>query len=238
MFSKKNCARCGKKISRDYEFCPHCGSTLRSQKERFQDFGMFGKNDILDNQQSPFESDFKLPPGFNAIFNSLMKNFEKQLDQLEKEGMIDPQESKKISNSPFGKGGSIKINIASFGNQPPKISVSTSGDFANGNQRPQKSKKESLKFKNNFTDEKIKRLQTLPRVEPSSKVMRIEDKVVYEINLPDVSSIEDVMINQLESSIEIKAVGKNNSYSKLLPVKLPITGHQFSKGKLTLEMGQ
>ncbi len=237
MFSKRNCARCGRKINGNYDFCPHCGNILKSQKEKFEDYGMLGKDDLLENDRNPFQSEIRLPPGFNAIFNSLMKNFEKQMHELERESIIEDDDSKKLSKSRFGHGGSIKINIASFGNQPPKISVSTSGDFA---QNKSKSNKvvQPLKFKNNFDEEKIKRLQTLPRLEPKSSIKRIENSVIYEIDLPDVSSLEDVLINQLESSIEIKAVGKNNSYSKVIPVKLPIIGHQFTKGKLILEMQQ
>ena len=145
MFGKETCQRCGKKVSGSYDFCPKCGFKVNSKKE---DYGMFGREDILENQRSSIEPEFKLPLGFNTIFNSLMKNFEKQLAELEKEGMFDENDLKNISRSPLNKGGSIKINIASFGNQPPKISVSTSGDFARENQMPQRVKKQSLKFKN------------------------------------------------------------------------------------------
>ena len=45
-------------------------------------------------------------------------------------------------------------------------------------------------------------------------------------------------IIKLESSIEIKAVSKENAYSKLIPINLPITNFNFSNEKLILEMNQ
>jgi hypothetical protein len=64
---------------------------------------------------------------------------------------------------------------------------------------------------------------------------RIADKILYEIEIPGVESVEDVSIINLESSIELKALGKEKAYSKSIPITLPIVGYDFSEGLLVLE---
>ena len=64
----------------------------------------------------------------------------------------------------------------------------------------------------------------------------MSNKVIYEIELPGVKSTEDVSIIKLENSIEIKAVTKDKSYFKLLPIKLPISGYKVADEKLILEL--
>ena len=77
MFKKRICQKCNKKISEDYQFCPHCGSA----DENFDDgqWGMLGRDDSIS------QNNFQLPPGFNMIFNSLMKNLGKQLGNMQNE---------------------------------------------------------------------------------------------------------------------------------------------------------
>jgi len=54
--------------------------------------------------------------------------------------------------------------------------------------------------------------------------------------MPGVKSIKDVSVNQLENSIEIKAVAKDNSYFKLIPINLPVLDYELSEEKLVLEL--
>ncbi len=62
------------------------------------------------------------------------------------------------------------------------------------------------------------------------------DKVIYEIEMPEVKSMKDISIVKLENSIEIKAVSKKKAYIKLIPINMPITNYQLEKGKLILEL--
>ena len=96
-------------------------------------------------------------------------------------------------------------------------------------------KKELSKLRNNFSEKNMQKLLTLPRTQPSTQVRRLSNKIIYEIDVPGVESLNDVSISQLENSVEIKAVGKDKVYSKLIPINLPINDHKFSKGKLILE---
>lgn len=218
MFKKKKCPRCNKKIGENYNFCPNCGNRFDSEDDG--EWGMLGKNDFT----SPM-NEIKLPIGFNALFNSIMKNLSKELDgQLHKDFFPSnkPKKTKKDG---------ISISISTFGNSPPKIKVTQLGD-------KQQKTKEIEKVKSNiFTKEKIKEFSELPKEEPETKIRRLSNKVIYEIKMPGVKSKEDISIMKLENSIEIKAIAKTKAYKKIIPISLPIKNYNLSNGKLILELG-
>ncbi len=211
MFKKRTCKKCGEKISENYKFCPHCGFT----DNNFNDgaWGMLGKNDLIP------QDNFQLPPGFNMIFNSLMKNLGKQL-----KGMQD--ESQKDFDKGIKKEG-ISISISTSGNNPARIKIN-----------PLTNKKKSVqKIPSQFSKESLKKFAKLPKKEPKTNIRRLSNKVIYEIEIPYVKSLKDISIIKLENSIEIKAIGKNYAYFKSIPINLPIINYIFSKEKLTLEFG-
>lgn len=215
MFKKEKCRKCSKKIEEKYSFCPYCGTPVNSENE--EKWGMLGKNDI-----ESLTKELKLPLGFNTIFNSLMKNLSKEFETQ----MKDVQPEKKTI-----KKDGISISISTFGNGAPKIKVSELG-------KKSTTKKETEKFKQNmFTKEKAQEFVESPREEPKTNIRRLSNKVIYELEMPDVSGIENVSIIKLENSIEIKAIGKGKSYSKMIPINLPIRSYDLSEGKLILELG-
>ncbi|MFH1787445.1 MAG: hypothetical protein ABH811_01500 [archaeon] len=221
MFKKKNCKRCGRKINLNYDFCPSCGNPLN--KSSNENWGMLGKNDFI-----PLNNELQLPIGFNKIFNSLVKSLGKELNR-EFSNMNQP--SKKNSKE-FKKSG-VSIKISTIGNNPPKIQIDSFGD---GNR---KNPKEEIKVKRiNLPKGNIKNNSNLPKQEPATNIKRFSDKVIYEIEIPGVKSVEDLSITQLENSIEIKALAKDKIYFKLIPISLPITDYNLSKGKLILELGE
>ena len=67
---------------------------------------------------------------------------------------------------------------------------------------------------------------------------RLGDKIIYEIEMPEVKSLNDVLINNLENSIEIKAIGEKLIYSKIIPINMPVINQELSQGKLILELGE
>jgi len=210
MFKKEKCPKCKKKINDKFSYCPYCGAGLGENEE---DWGMLGKNDF-----EKFANEIKLPFGFNTIFNSLMKNLSKEFETQ----MKDVQPEKKTI-----KKDGISISISTFGNGAPKISVKEMGN----------PKKEIPKFKQNFfTKEKAQRFTNLPNEEPRTNIKRLSNKIVYELEMPDVFDVEDVSIIKLENSIEIKAIGKKKSYSKIIPINLQINNYNLSEGKLILEL--
>ncbi len=221
MFNRKKCANCGKKLDEKYDFCPYCGYKLDSNEEE-DDWGMLGKNDF-----APVADELKLPMGFNKLFNSLMRNLSKEFDEQLSKNYF--QTGEKQPNKVKREG--VSISISTFGNGPPKIKVTPMG-----NAREPKYEKQPEKVKQKiFTREKIKEFAGLEKEEPETSITRLSDKVVYEIELPGVKSLDDISIIKLESSIEIKAIAKDKAYAKRIPINLPVSSYNLSEGKLILE---
>ncbi len=103
----------------------------------------------------------------------------------------------------------------------------------------QKNPKEPVKKiqKREFGKEQLKKISELPKKEPKTSLKRFGDKIIYEIEMPEVKSLNDVFINNLENGIEIKAIGESEIYSKTIPINMPIINQELSNGKLILELG-
>ena len=218
MFGKRKCRSCGEKVNESYNFCPYCRNPLSNSSDQ-KDFGMLGKNDFPDFAS---QGEIRLPMGINAIFNSLLKSLNKQVNEFERMG----QEPKKQGIKKRGIGISIHTSL----NKAPEIRVTSYGD----EKKPQKIEEQQEKLELPTTNSK--KFSGLPKEEPKTNIRRFSDKVVYEINLPGVKSIDDVSISQLESSIEVKALGKEKVYQKIIPINLPIRNYNFSNKKLVLEL--
>lgn len=228
MFNKK-CARCGRKISKDFEFCPYCGNDFRIERriENQKDYGFLGKDDFLGdfNELNNFNTNMPINLGgiFNSkLFSSLFKEVDKQFKEMDRK--IKPEGTKESG---------ISISISMSGDKPD-IKVRRFGDAKN---LEIKDLKEKHMPRQEITDEQARKLAKLPRKEAKTEVRRFSNKIVYEINLPGIKNLKDVIINKLENSIEIKAFSKENAYFKLLPVNLPIINYQLDKEKLILELG-
>jgi hypothetical protein len=218
MFKKEKCKKCGSKVSDKYDFCPHCGN--KTSDSGNENWGMLGKNDFLS------ANEFRLPAGFNALFNSLIKNLSRDLDRQLTENHFGAK-PKKI------RGDGVSISISTFGGNSPKIKVMPMGEKADIEKDKAKDK---IRLKS-FTKEEAEAFSNLPREEPKTNIRRLSNKVIYEIEMPEVKQIDDISIIRLENSIEIKAIGRKKSYSKIIPINLPIKNYGFSKGRLVLELG-
>ena len=106
--------------------------------------------------------------------------------------------------------------------------------MANNPKKPKQNK--SFEIEQHFSKAKAQKFAKLEQRNPPTNIRRFSKKVVYEITMPEVKSIEDISIVQLENSIEIKAIGKNKSYLKSIPITLPLINKDFYKGTLTLEL--
>lgn len=247
MFWKKNCKRCGKKIEKNFDYCPYCGHNFKDgyNEDNERDYGFLGKTDILDNN-------FKLPFGFKFLFKNLVKEMDKQFKELDREiGKERVQKNDKTEDKqkisrlriPFSQAGGISINISS-GAGEPIVKVKSFGnvpEFQGLESQFRKEKKEAQKPKKEhmrYDEEKARKLSKLPRQEAESTVRRLSGKVVYEIDLPGVKKQEDVVINELENSIEVKAFAKDKAYFKFLPIALPLLKYRLAQEKLILELGE
>ena len=212
MFGKR-CSKCENKVGNNSNFCPTCGLDMRSEHER-EDFGMLGRDDSNVEDQMSFSDNF-----MEKMFNSAMKVLEKQMKNLNSE-MGHQRNQKNYPRRQNHPG----LNVQFFVNGERVLN-----DAENQPQQP-------VKITNNFSKEKLKKFAELPKKEPKSRIKRLSDKVIYELVVPGVYSIEDVLINQLESSIEVKALSKNKVYSKNINVNLPILRYHLVDDNLVIEM--
>lgn len=206
---KKKCGKCGEKINKNFDFCPVCGSNQKSRFEK-EDFGMIGKNDIIEEPILNAKGSF-----MEKMFETAFKVLEKQMKNLPNEFANQPTSS--LPNN---------MHIQFFVNGKRVLPQMTD----NRQTRPI-----IKKSKNNISESRLKEISKLPREEPSSKLKRMSGKVIYELNVPGVKNIEDIIINKLENSVEIKALAEDKVYSKTINIKLPVLGYRLTDGNLSVE---
>ncbi len=208
MFSQR-CSRCESKIKSDNRFCPSCGLNLKGKHEQ-EDYGMLGINDSTFEEKMNFSDNF-----MEKMINSAMKILEKQMKNMNNE-MNNPQNNKRQKNP--------GLNVQFFVNGEK---VFSENEMQNS---------QPIKINNTISNEKLKRFSKLPKTEPKSRIKRLTDKIIYELVVPGVDNIEDVLINQLENSVEIKALSKDKVYSKNLNINLPILRYHLVKDNLIIEL--
>lgn len=222
MFGKKICNNCKEKVSNKYKFCPYCGYLFNKHKS--EDYGMLGiDDDIGESQQNPLDAMFGGMSSkiLNKMFNSAVKMIEKEMEKELRE--------QNPNQNPLPKT-NFEIIINGKKINPENIR------FTQKVLQPVEAQKQKKKSVPKMSAESLKKISKLPKKEPSTNMRRLANKVIYELNIPGVKSIEDVSITRLESSIEIKALAGNKAYAKLIPLNLPITNYELSDGKLILEL--
>lgn len=210
MLKKKSCENCNEKVKDSFSFCPNCGMQLKSQ---VIEWGMLGKGDVLpiqNIQKQGFVSgigDKVMDKMINSAFKMMQKEFSKSMGP-----------------------GRNKM-------PPAKMKLMINGKEINPQMREMPKKSKGTKFLPiNFSEEKIEIWKDLKKEEPKSKLKRVDDKIQYEIEIPEVNSIKDISIIKLENSLEIKAIGKKLGYQKIIPIDMPLKKYTLSKGMLTLEL--
>ncbi|MEM5798763.1 MAG: hypothetical protein QXP39_01815, partial [Candidatus Aenigmatarchaeota archaeon] len=73
--------------------------------------------------------------------------------------------------------------------------------------------------------------------EPKAEIKRLDSKIVVELDLPNVKSESDISIQELEQSVEIRAIAGKKAYFKIItkPEQFRLVKKRFSNGKLYLE---
>ena len=208
MFGKRECNRCYVKSSKGFNFCPNCGVPFNGNDVKKNEFGILGESDV---EEEKFELSNSL---FGSMGEKMMgKMFESAVKMLEKE-----MEKEMKKNKP-------KTNLQLFINGR-KINVGENSEVDNAG-------KNLKKLPNN----ELKGFSGLPKKEPETNVRRFSNRVVYEVDMPGVSAEKDISIIKLENSIEVKGLGKDSAYRKIIPISLPIKNYNISNGKLILELG-
>ena len=213
MFKKQYCENCDEKIKSSYNFCPTCGIQL---KEPSKEWGMLGKRDkkIHDNEMKLFSGG--LSGGIlNKMIGGAMKMIEKEMAK-EMKSFNDTQPKTNMKLMINGK----EINPMTL--QPIK----------NNGQKKENTKILPIEFEK----DNLEKWSKLKKEEPETKLKRIDDKVQYEMDVPEVTSIKDISIIKLEKGIEVKAIGKEKAYQKTIKIDMPLKKYTLLKGKLTLEL--
>jgi len=211
---KKKCENCNEKIEEKFSYCPTCGCSVFDSEKDQEEFGLLGKDDYVEQQIDPYgPQSFGLTDKIiGSMFNSLMKNLDKQFKNQVREAEKDLDRAEVRS---FPNGVSIKIS-GPVGNKAGK----------HGKQNPRTRE---------IGKEQLKKMTSFPRAEAKTNVKRVGDKVVYELTTPGVSSPEDIFISKLESGYEIKALGTKKIYVNSVPINLPLKGFSVLKNKLVVE---
>ena len=216
MFNKKKCVNCRKKVGNGFDFCPFCGKPVRENSP--ENWGLLGKNDAINMEDS-----FNLPSGVNKMIQTLIKNLGSQL--------VRDISSEKNQNA-WKKNNGIRISISTSGNVPPKMKTNS---FRNSQNLANIEERKELPL-SNIISRNLKSFSGLPKVEPQTKLRRLSNKIIYEVDLPGVKVPEDISIIKLENGIEVRAVSKDKAYEKRICIDLPILKKNFSKEKLVLEL--
>ena len=206
----KKCSNCNSKLDKNFEFCPFCGAPRENVSENY---GLLGKNDnTMDLQKTPINMNNSF---LDKIMNAALNNAMKIIDQEIK------RETQTKNKDPINSNFQLYIN----GKKIPLQQERTI---------QKKEDKEIVQTKE-VSQETIERSYNLPRKQAETKLVRLKDKVMYEIEAPGLKSLQDVLINKLENSFEVKIYTDKAVLIKTLPIKLKLQQYSISKDKLTLE---
>jgi|TARA_Y100000310_G_scaffold342053_1_gene443534 hypothetical protein len=234
MFGNK-CSNCNTRVRKDFEFCPSCGSDLNSNFEK-EDFGFLGRNDSVEE---PIQDSF---PNFSdsfmdKMFSTAMKMLENQMRNLNEEVARNPNHPMNPRNKRHRQNLPNDLNIQFFVNGKKVFNNPNNQHLNNqNNQQQTQAQVNQIRIDPKVFTDKLKKSSKLPKKEPQSKLKRISNKIVYELHVPGVKSVEDILINQLENSIEIKALSNKHLYSKSLNLNLPILRYKLKNDFLTIEL--
>ncbi len=239
---KIRCPRCDSKVSRNFDFCPYCGQRIKNKGkpqgllDEMGEFENGGFNDVERLTKEIGKSmgfDFIDRFPFNQLVKKLSRDIERQFKDIDKEMAmkknkavreeVSRSDGAEIRRTDFPGGFSIQIRV---GGAPMPVNAI----------KEQKIKEPLKRVRQEFNEKERDRMARLPKEEPETRVRRLTDKIIYEISLSGVKSARDVTVNQLESSIEIKAISKDRAYFKLIPVALPLLKYYLKEEKLFLEL--
>ncbi len=200
---KPKCPGCGKSADRKFSFCPYCGASFKKMKEE-EDFGMLGTEDSFEQ----LFQEAKMPFGLDKIMNSLMKQLQKQMSDM----------NPNMSSSSMPRGFRIQ-----FSTGKPQIKKVVHNPVQ---------KIPLLEI----SEQEFDRRRILPREEAKSNVRRLADRIIYEISVPGVKSAKEVIVTNLENSIEVKAYSHDKCFYKSIPLKVEVIGYQIQDSTLFLEL--
>jgi HSP20 family molecular chaperone IbpA len=193
---------------------------------------------------------------FGSMFSSVFSKMRKEMERTERGmGRLFERDMEVFDLSPWfravpKKGRScFSIKITQSGREPPRVSVKTLGGV--DREELQRQIREQLGARGKLKEKQlVHRAGHAPREEkprpmpapktteePHTEVRRLDSKVVVDLSVPGVRSIDDIEVKELESSVEVKAMAGDKAYFKILtkPEQYRLTNKSFDNGLLHLE---
>jgi HSP20 family molecular chaperone IbpA len=140
---------------------------------------------------------------FSSIFDEIDREF-REIERMFRRFTVPPPGER--------RGGGVSIKISSEPGKEPRVEVRTFGDF--------KGREPEILQRLGVEHEKPKARRLPPKVteEPETRVERRGGRVIYRIRVPGVKSEEDVDVQRLKESLEVRAYAKDKAYFTLFSV--------------------
>ena len=161
-----------------------------------------------DDSNERIQEELKLPFGMNKIVNSLVKQLEGQLGNMD-----------------LGNGQGIPKGV--------KIQIARGPNMGQIVRQVPERKKENIPV---VSTEENERRMRLPKVEGISKVKRLANTIIYEIEAPGIRKRDDVVLTELATGLEIKAYSRDKCYVKFIPLKVEVVEYYVEKEKVVVEI--
>ncbi len=215
-------------MDQSWGFCPKCGAR---------------KGNMVDSMGRDI---------FSQLFNQMKGSFaemgslDKELEALDLSPWFRraPDMEKAVKKKGFsvhitrGTGMKPRVDIKTFGDVDKERIEKELHDRFGVKQRVEPPPQVREKERRRFSFPAIKR-GAVPKSteEPKADVRRIGDSVSVDITMPGVKSQEYVEVNELESSVEVKATAGDKAYFKILtkPAQFRLSLKSFKDGQLHLE---
>jgi len=84
--------------------------------------------------------------------------------------------------------------------------------------------------------EEAERRMGLRKVKAESRVRRLADRIVYEIDAPGIRDKVDVVVTELATGLEIRAYSDDKCYVKFIPLKVEVIGYSVRSEKVFVEL--
>ena len=217
------CGNCGHGIEKGWKYCPKCGASPRR---------LFNFSDIFSRMRKEMDE----------MAKGIDESFERDIEAFD----ISPYFKKQPKSSGF------TIKIVSGTGMKPKVDVRTFGNI--DREKIKKQLEENLGYKTEpgkapypkpipaSPVKEVKQHESRlpePKIteEPAAEVRKLDSRVVVDMEIPGVKGMEDIEIQEMESSVEVKAMAGDKAYFKILtkPPEFSIVEKKFHEGKLHLE---
>ena len=160
-----------------------------------------------NDSKERIQEEVKLPFGMDKIMSSLVKQLEKQMSSA---------------------------NSANGQRMPKEISIRIGKGIPQMNQVIQKAPKTIAELPKISKEEAERRIR-LPKIEVESKIRRLSDTIIYEIETPGVYKKDDIVLTELATGIEIRAYSHDKCYIKFIPLKVDVIEYYIKEEKVIVE---